>query len=34
MSLAHLGLLGRRVSLDHTSMRPNLTSHKSRLTSY
>jgi hypothetical protein len=34
VSLAHLGLPAAAVSLDRTSMRPNLTSHKSRLTSY
>jgi hypothetical protein len=34
VSLAHLSLLRRRASLDRTSMRPNPTSHKSRLTVY
>jgi hypothetical protein len=29
-----LDLLRRRASLDRTSMRPNPTSHKSRLTTY
>jgi hypothetical protein len=34
ISLAHLGLLRRRASLDRTSMRPNPTLHKSQLTGY
>jgi hypothetical protein len=34
VSLAHLSLPAAAISPDRTSMRPNLTSHKSRLTSY